>query len=141
MGLGVSSYHLFGPREMQNYFSCLEKYESAFREILVDLMEHGSERPKGYYFAGLNQYIPDAQIIRKAPLEDIVRALSSPSEGRLQILDFYESDIDFDSGDVALNIAFQDVAPLSGGGAELVYRYNSETNELSYLGCPVQWDR
>jgi hypothetical protein len=91
----------------QNYYSRARENERVFRNILKDLKQNSHRRPGG-------DYVP-LDLNTELSLDEIFRNYSEGCRmGVFTILDFSREN------DVA-RLSFQDVAPLSGGGAELEY--------------------
>lgn len=101
-----------------NYFQVAKDNEGVFRNILRDMKDNREQRPMGFY-------VPK-DLETEAELETIFGKYSSGDRfGIFTITDFIIED------DVA-TIEFEDLAVLSGGGAELRYSVNGDA--VKYLG-------
>ena len=99
-------------RSKINYLEAAQANEAVFRSILRDMKANRSSRPMG-------GVIPEA-LETEAPLEDIFNMYSRGNRmGKFTICDFRVE------GTEAI-IEFEDIAFLSGGGAELIYKITEE---------------
>lgn len=109
----------------ENYYKTAIENEEVFRNILRDLKNHKKERPMG-------RFIPE-DLDTKSKLDDIFLKYSEGQRiGKFTILNFLRH-----SKDIA-TISFQDVAVLSGDGAELEYIV-SEDNSVRYKENKRVW--
>jgi len=93
---------------VQDYYQTARENEEVFRNILRDLRDNKQERPMGYY-------VP-RNLETEAPLEDLFRRYSKGiRRGIFTVCNFTMPDKD------SATIMFEDIAFLSGGGAELEY--------------------
>lgn len=90
-----------------NYLPTAKENEVIFRNILRDLKVNRSRRPGGCY-------IPK-DLDTEASLEVIFEKYSAGSRYGIFTI------TDFEVSGTTAHISFQNVAPLSGGGAELMY--------------------
>lgn len=94
--------------QVQDYLPAARQHEPVFRAILRDLRDKRQERPGG-------TYVPQ-DLETELPLEDLFARYSAGHRmGKFTVARFSVE------GDEA-TIAFRDVAPMSGGGAEVIYR-------------------
>ena len=92
----------------QDYYQTARDNEEVFRNILRDMKSKRSRRPMG-------AYIPK-DLDTELPLDLIFKQYSEGQRmGKFTILNFSMPD------EVTAMLAFEDVAPLSGVGAELEY--------------------
>lgn len=99
----------------QKYLSVAYAHEAVFRSILRDLMANRVKRPGGIYVPeDLNPEEPLATVYEKYSTGD--------RHGFFCITDFTVV------GEIA-TISFENIAPLSGGGAGLMYRIKGEQAE------------
>ena len=97
----------------QDYYQNARANETVFRNILRDLKLNRSKRPMG-------SYIPE-DLETEAPLQLILQQYSEGQMiGKFTILNFFISDAN------TAQLSFQNVAPLTGGGAELEYRVKED---------------
>lgn len=93
---------------LEDYYQTAKENESVFRNILRDLKSCRKERPMG-------TYIPE-DLDTEANLEEIFKKYSEGNRyGRFTILNFLRP-----NRNLAV-ISFEDIAFLSGAGAELEY--------------------
>lgn len=102
-----------------DYLKVAGANEEVFRNVLRDLKNNKDKRPMGVF-------VPD-DLETEASIEDIYKKYSEGKRmGKFTITEF---SID---GKTAI-IGFQDIAPLSGGGASLKYDVN-EDKTVVYAG-------
>lgn len=103
---------------VQKYFQTARENEAIFRNVLRDLRDHRNERPMGVY-------VPE-NLETEAPLDEIFKTYSQGMRhGIFTIGNFTKPD------KTTATILFQDVAILSGGGAELAYEVKDD-NSVAY---------
>jgi len=96
---------MFGVRD---YYQVARENEDVFRNVLRDLRDHRTERPMG-------SYVPQ-DLETEANIDEIFRKYSEGMRtGRFTIMNFTRPD------KTKATISFQNIAILSGGGAELCY--------------------
>lgn len=107
----------------QDYYQTARDYEEVFRNILRDMKSNREKRPMG-------AYIPK-DLDTELPLDLFFNQYSEGQRmGRFTILNFSRPD------EVTAMLTFQDVAPLSGGGAELEYLVKQDSSvEFKKSGC------
>ena len=102
----------------QSYYEIARENEPVFRGILRELKKNREQRPGGCYVP------PDLDT--ESSLEEIFQKYSEGNRfGKFTIKDFTRPNKE------SATIFFQDVAVLSGGGAELEYRVN-ENNSVEF---------
>ena len=101
----------------QDYFETARENEVVFRHILRDLRDHRDERPMGAY--------GPEDLDTEASLDEIFQKYSQGNRyGKFTITNFSRLK-------ETVTISFQDIASLSGGGAELEYIV-SEDSSVKY---------
>lgn len=104
---------------VQDYYQTARENEEVFRNILRDLRDCRLRRPGGIY-------VP-ADLETKASLDEIFQKYSEGMRmGRFTITSFSRSE------KTKATIGFKDIAPLSGGGAELEYLVN-DNDSVKYM--------
>ncbi|MBS3116108.1 hypothetical protein J4421_00775 [Candidatus Woesearchaeota archaeon] len=102
----------------QDYYQTARKNEEVFRNVLRDLRDNRGKRPMGIY-------IPE-DLKTEVSLDEIFQQYSEGQRmGRFTITSFSRPE------KTRATIGFRDVAPLSGGGAELEYLVNDD-NSVKY---------
>ena len=99
----------------QDYYQTVRDNEEVFRNILRDMKLNREKRPMG-------AYIPkdlDAELTLDLLFKQY---LEGQRMGKFTILNFSRPD------EVTAMLTFQDVAPLSGGGAELEYLVKQDSS-------------
>ena len=92
---------------VQDYYQTARENERVFRNILRDLRDNREKRPMG-------TFVP-RDLKTELPLEEMFREHSEGNRyGRFTITEFTRQQ-------ARATIGFQDIACLSGGGAELAY--------------------
>jgi hypothetical protein len=100
---------------IQDYFPVAQAHESVFRNVLRDLVANRAKRPGG-------MFVPK-DLDPEAPLATLYEKYSTGDrQGIFSISGFTVV------GEVS-TISFEDVAPLSGGGASLTYCIKGESVE------------
>lgn len=108
-----------------DYYSAARENEPVFRNILRDLKANASNRPGGCY-------IP-TDLETEAPLEQLFERYSQGQRiGQFTILNFSRP------SNATARFSFQDVAPLSGGGAELEYKV-AEDSSVKFEKSASAW--
>lgn len=103
---------------VQDYYQLARENEEVFRNVLTDLRKHREERPMGVYVPG--------DLETEIELDAIFQKYSEGNRyGRFTITNFTRPD------KTKATIEFQDIATLSGGGAELEYLVK-EDNSVQY---------
>ena len=103
---------------VQDYYPIARENEEVFRNVLKDLHDNRGKRPMGIY-------IPE-DLETEASLDKIFQMYSEGQRiGRFTITSFSRPE------KTRATIGFKDVAPLSGGGAELEYLVNDD-NSVKY---------
>ncbi len=103
---------------VQDYYQVARENEEVFRNTLRDLRDHRAERPMGAYI------LEDLET--ELPLDEIFQKYSEGQRrGIFTITNFTRPE------KVKATVGFQDVAFLSGGGAELEYLVK-EDNSVEY---------
>ncbi len=92
-----------------DYYQTARENESLFRNILIDLKSNRDKRPMGYC-------IPE-NLDSESDLDEIFKKYS---EGRNRMGEFTITNF-AKLSENSVEISFQDVAPLSGGGVTLEY--------------------
>ncbi len=102
----------------QDYFKIARENEEVFRNVLRDLRDQREERPMGIY-------VPE-DLETEASLDEIFQKYSEGDRtGIFTIASFSRPE------ETKATIRFQDIAQLSGGGAELAYLVNND-NSVKY---------
>ena len=92
----------------RDYYQVARENEDVFRNILRDLRDHRKDRPMG-------SYVPQ-DLETETNIDEIFHKYSEGERtGRFTITNFTKPD------KTKATIGFQDIAILSGGGAELCY--------------------
>ena len=103
---------------VQSYYQAARENEAVFRNLLRDLRDNRAKRPMGHF-------IPE-DLNPEATLDEIFQKYSEGQRfGRFTITTFTRPKID------TATIGFQDIAPISGGGATLEYLVK-EDNSVEY---------
>ena len=103
---------------VQDYYPIARENEEVFRNVLKDLHDNRGKRPMGIY-------IPE-DLETEASLDEIFQQYSQGQRmGKFTITSFSRPE------KTRATIGFRDVAPLSGGGAELEYLV-SDDNSVRY---------
>ncbi len=103
---------------IKNYYQTARENEEVFRNVLRDLKNNRSKRPMG-------RYIPK-DLETEIKLDKIFQRYSQGvRDGRFTIINFARPN------KTKATIEFQDIAVLSGGGAELEYLVK-ENNSVKY---------
>jgi len=104
--------------KIQDYYQAARENEEVFRNILRDLRNNKTKRPMGIY-------VPE-DLETELELDKFFEKYSEGNRiGRFTITSFTCLD------KFKATIGFQDIAPLSGGGAELEYLVK-EDNSVKY---------
>ena len=103
---------------VQDYYETARENEEVFRNVLRDLRDNRGKRPMGIY-------VPK-DLETEASLDEIFQKYSEGQRmGRFTITSFSRPE------KTKATIGFRDVAPFSGGGAELEYLVNND-NSVKY---------
>ena len=103
---------------VQDYYETARENEEVFRNVLRDLRDNREKRPMG-------MYVPE-NLETEASLDEIFRQYSEGQRmGRFTITSFSRPE------KTKAKLGFQDIAPLSGGGAELEYLIKDD-NSVKY---------
>lgn len=106
-------------RKIPQYYECARENENIFRAVLRDL--RGRKEP----------FVP-GNLDTESGLEDIFKKYSGGNRyGIFTILDFRVSEKE-------ATISFEDVATLSGGGANIKYKIK-EDSSVEYQGATSRW--
>ncbi len=109
----------------QDYFQIARENEEVFRNILRDMKSNRKIRPGG-------NYIPK-DLATELPLDQLFEQYSKGQRyGRFTILNFSRPNTETSS------ILFQDVAALSGGGAELEYLVKQDSS-VEFVKAGMIW--
>lgn len=104
---------------LQDYRAEAQKHEDIFQQVLRDLRENKDTRPGGIF-------IPQ-DLDTDASIEDIWKKYSEGvRRGIFTILNFERPNKE------TVYLSFQDVAPMSGGGAKLKYSID-EDNKIHFV--------
>ncbi len=103
---------------VQDYYETAKENEEVFRNVLRDLRDNREKRPMGIY-------VPE-DLETEASLDKIFQQYSEGQRmGRFTITSFSRPE------KTRAKLRFQDIALLSGGGAELEYLVNDD-NSVKY---------
>lgn len=103
---------------VQSYYQAARENEAVFRNLLRDLRDNRAKRPMG-------AYVPE-NLETEIELDEIFKKYSEGLRyGIFTITDFTRPD------KAKATIGFEDIATLSGGGAELEYLVK-EDNSVEY---------
>ncbi len=110
----------------ENYYQTAIENEDIFRNVLRDLRDNRKERPMG-------AYVPE-DLETEANLQDIFTKYSGGYRyGKFTIILFSRL-----TTDNLARIIFQDIACLSGGGADLEYVVNPD-NSVVFKKAVTTW--
>ena len=119
------NYRLIKMFGVKDYYQTARENEAVFRNMLKDLRDNRENRPMGIY-------VPK-DLETEAELDGLFEKYSEGHrQGRFTILNFKKPTED------SASISFEDVAILSGGGAELEYKVN-EDNSVEYQKMISNW--
>ena len=103
---------------IKDYLQIARENEEVFRNVLRDLRDNRGKRPMGIY-------VPE-DLETEASLDEIFQQYSEGQRmGRFAITSFSRPE------KTRAKLGFEDVAPLSGGGAKLEYLVNDD-NSVKY---------
>ncbi len=110
---------------VKDYYKTARENEDIFRNVLKDLKENRTERPMG-------SLVPEDLDV-ESKLDDLFEKYSEGNRrGIFTILNFTKPDKQ------SATIMFEDVAVLSGGGAELEYKIKKD-NSVEYRKRIASW--